>query len=96
MARVQRRISRLPERSGVIHGTLADRDSDRLLSDAVIVLHPGARRIVSGARGAVAFDNLANGEYVLITRRIGYVPRTDTMTVRDGNGVEALLPLTST
>jgi hypothetical protein len=90
-------VSRItPDRSepNAILGQLVDRDTGRPLSQGLVLLSPGDRRLLSDSLGTFAIRGLSAGQYAVVVRRLGYEGQTDTVVVHDGAGVRARVALT--
>lgn len=77
-----------------IRGIVRNRDTGSSLADAYVELLPGMRHAMTDSTGAFAFLDVADGRYVLRTRRLGYEERQDTIVVRQRTGINAQLALT--
>lgn len=74
---------------GTIDGRVIDVHTRTLLG-AQIALDPGGRRVPAG-EGLFRVDSLAEGEYTLYVRRIGYAQARQSITVAGQKGVSILV-----
>jgi len=80
--------------SGVIAGTVLDRDSGRPIVRALIRVTPANQTTTSDSTGAFVVAGLSPGQHVVSTLRIGYERRTDTVRVHTGRSVRSQIALT--
>ncbi len=73
----------IPKQSskGSIVGSISDRTTGEPIATADISINPGGSSTVTGSNGLFSFVNLEPGDYTLSTRKEGYNPRNDNITV---------------
>jgi hypothetical protein len=84
-----------PGESGRLLGRVFDRSTGRAIAGAEITLWRTPHTAVARHDGRFVVGEIPSGQYVLQTRMLGYVSRSDTVTVPPGLVIEAEIMLTN-
>jgi len=69
---------------GTISGTVRDAATGEPLPSATLIVSELRRGTISSAIGEFLIEDISPGIYTVRTRRVGYVPSEDTLTVAEG------------
>jgi hypothetical protein len=81
------RLVQSSEIRGSVFGVVSSQATGEALGLALVSLLPRGALDTSDVAGAFRFDSVGAGRYMLLTRRLGYEGRRDTMSVPEGAGV---------
>ena len=88
--------SAMAQGNGTIRGRVVDAANQQPLSDVQITVPGTTSGGATGTNGEFVLTNVPAGERTLTARRIGYAPRSETVTVVAGGETRAELTLTVT
>ena len=71
---------------GTISGTVTDAATGSPVPNATLIISELRRGIITGATGEFLIRDVPPGIYTIRTRRVGYAPSEDTLTMTEGEG----------
>ena len=93
-ALVQTRFVEDSSSSGVIAGTVLNRDTGQPIADARVQVAPQTQSATSDSNGGFSLAGLAPGQHVVTVLRVGFERHTDTVTLLARRSVRSQIALT--
>jgi hypothetical protein len=88
-------VAPLSAQSAVIGGTVTRDSSGAALGEVEVSIASLGRLARTNYLGEFRIDRLPAGTYVLAFRRVGFLPRIDTITVKDGEAIDDEFSITA-
>jgi len=91
--RPQMSVASDAEHPGAVAGVVTSHPDGQPVGFAVVSLGPGVVSDTTDATGQFHLGRVRPGAYRLVTRRLGYVTRADSLSVPVGSGLRLRVPL---